>query len=101
MPADRIVGALAILAVCSVLLIFFCPAMQGPYCVVHGPVTALLSVRAAASLRWKIVRAGLSMLCDRLHRAVPVSSFLRLGGAVSSETSSDSLATGSNSILRC
>lgn len=101
MPADRIVGALAILAVFSVLVIFFCPAMQGPYCVVHGPVTALLSVRAAASLRWKIVRTGLSILCDRLHQAVPMSSFFGLGGVVAIETPMDSQAAGSNSILRC
>ena len=101
MPADRIVGALAILAVFSVLMIFFCPAMQGPYPVVHGPVTALLSVRAAASLRWKTVRTGLSMLCDRLHRSVPMSVFLGLGGVVAFETPMVCLAAGSNSILRC
>ena len=101
MPADRIVGALAILAVFSVLMIFFCPAMQGPYCVVHGPVTALLSVRAAASLRLKIVRTGLSMLCDRLHRAVPLPGFWGLRGAVAIEAPLDSLVAGSSSILRC
>jgi len=101
MPADRIVGAFAILAVFSVLMIFLCPAMQGPYCVVHGPVTALLSVRAAASLRWKTVRTGLSMLCDRLHRSVPMSVFLGLGGVVAFETPMVCLAAGSNSILRC
>lgn len=101
MPADRIGGALSILAVFCVLMIFFCPAMQGPYCVVHGPVTALLSVRAAASLRWKIVRTGLSMLSDRLHRAVPLSGFWGLGGVVAIETPWDSLAAGSSSILRC
>jgi len=101
MPADRIVGALVILAVFSVLMVFFCPAMQGPYCVVHGPVTALLSVRAAASLRRKIVRTGLSMLCDRLHRADPTSGVLGLGGVVAIKTRMNCLAAGSNSILRC
>lgn len=101
MPADRIVRALAILAVFCVLTIFFFPPMQGPYCVVHGPVTALLSVRAAASLRWKIVRTGLSMLFDRLHRAVPVSGLLGLGAVSASEAPMDNLAAGSNSILRC
>lgn len=61
MNLDRIGCGFAILAVVCVLSVFFFPAMQGPYPVVHGPVTALLAVRAAARLRLAI-QAGLNAL---------------------------------------
>lgn len=65
-----------VVTVLCVLTIFFFPAMQGPYSVVHGPVTALLSARAADGLRVTIVQAGLKPVRSRL-------SFARLAQAVS------------------
>ena len=44
--------------------IFFFPAMQGPYSVVHGPVTALLAARAASGLRVAIVRAATAVVAS-------------------------------------
>jgi len=60
MTPGRIGCELAILAVLCVLGIFFFPAIQGPYSVVHGPVTALLAARAAIRLRISIAQAALS-----------------------------------------
>lgn len=101
MPAHPIEGLFAVLAVFCVLMIFFFPAAQGPYCVVHGPVTALLSVRAAISLQLRIVRAGLRLQRDRLHRA-QVAFALSVAGAVENpEPRLDLLAFGSTSVLRC
>ena len=59
MSLRRIACGLAVLAVVCVLTVFFFHAMEGPYSVVHGPVTALLSVRAATGLRMSILHAGL------------------------------------------
>jgi hypothetical protein len=62
MTFGRIAYALAVVAVLCVLTVFFFHAIQGPYSVVHGPVTALLSIRAASGLRLSMVRAGLNTL---------------------------------------
>ena len=101
MPADRIEGALAVVAVLCVLTIFLFPAMEGPYCAVHGPVTALLSIRASATLRLRMLRSGLTALRDRLHGAHPaqarfVPSLLSFMGSAT-----DDLAASGTSILRC
>lgn len=61
MSPGRIACALAVVAVLSVLSIFFFPSLQGPYSVVHGPVSALLSLRAATMVRNAITRAGQSL----------------------------------------
>jgi hypothetical protein len=66
MTPGRMACALAVFSVLCVLSIFLFPAMKGPYPAVHGPVTALLSMRAAARLRLGIVLAGLSAICTRL-----------------------------------
>lgn len=58
MISGRIGDALAALAVVCVLTIFLFPAMQGPYSVVHGPVSALLALRAAGKVRTTIVHAA-------------------------------------------
>lgn len=42
--------ALALLAVLCILSIFFFPAHQGPYSVIHGPVTALRAMVLAFRL---------------------------------------------------
>jgi hypothetical protein len=62
MISDRTACSLAILVVLFVLFIFFFQALEGPYSAVHGPVTALLSIRAATHLRI-VIRAGMSVLC--------------------------------------
>jgi hypothetical protein len=59
MTPGRIACVLAVFAVVCVLATFFFPGIEGPYPAVHGPVTALLSIRAAARLRVRI-RAGLN-----------------------------------------
>jgi|SRR5215469_2045636 len=62
MTPGRVACGLALLAVFCVLGIFFFPVVDGPYSAVHGPVTALLSIRAAARLRMTIVRARITAL---------------------------------------
>ena len=54
MTPGRIACVLAVLAAVCVLATFFFPGMEGPYPAVHGPVTALLSLRAATRLRGRI-----------------------------------------------
>jgi hypothetical protein len=94
---------LAVIAVVSVLAIFFFPAMQGPYPAVHGPVTALLAVRAANRLRISIMRAGVKAVrsCLNFARLMPFSSSLQRTALASAEFAADSLTAGFNSILRC
>lgn len=41
------VGALALLAMFGILLIFFCPAASGPFSVTNGPATAFRALDAA------------------------------------------------------
>ena len=41
-----------------VIGIFLFPASAGPYSAVHGPVTALQAIRAAARVRWAVVLAA-------------------------------------------
>jgi hypothetical protein len=67
MTLGRIGFALALVAVLCVLTVFFFHAIQGPYSVVHGPVTALRSSRAAAGLRTAIVHAGQNSLRDSIE----------------------------------
>lgn len=92
---------LAALAVLCVLSIFFFPAMEGPYPVVHGPVTALLSIRAAAALRARIVRGGRVALRDRLNQALASLMSLFWIPFVTAEFQADGLVGGCSSILRC
>jgi len=94
MTLDRIGCGFAVVALVCVLSIFFFPAMQGPYSVVHGPVTALLAVRAAARLRLAGLSAlrlwltcVLALICWSM---TPVEEF-RLA----------SLSAGSGLVLRC
>ena len=62
----RIACALAVVTVVCVLAVFFFHGIEGPYSAVNGPVTALLSVRAASVLRLGIVQAALTILCSLL-----------------------------------
>ena len=44
------VGALALLAVLGILLVFFFPATSGPFSVTNGPATAFRALDAARGL---------------------------------------------------
>jgi hypothetical protein len=98
MTLGRIACVLAVVAVICVLAVFFFPAMQGPYSAVHGPVTALLSARAAGNLRATITHAAL----NALHVWLTSALFLTFWTAVVliKEQSACPLAE-SSSILRC
>lgn len=63
---------LAIVVIFCILGIFLFPAVQGPYSAVHGPVTALQSVRSR--IRWcrTMVQAALSLA--RLPFSLPLSN---------------------------
>lgn len=100
MTPGRIACALAVLAALCVLAIFFFPSIEGPYSVVHGPVTALLSIRAAAPLR-VIIRAGVRAMRDRLGYAYLELVSLRLLASPCAEFSMRILNTGSLAVLRC
>ncbi len=97
MNSGRIECELAVVATLCVLTIFLFPAMQGPYPVVHGPVTALQAARAALRVQIAIVQAALNS-----HGNAPISPL-----AVFSPMSLPTIeveATGSpehNTILRC
>lgn len=97
MISGRIGCELAVLAVLCVLTIFLFPAMQGPYPVVHGPVTALQAARAALRVQFAIVQAALNS-----HGNSPISP-LAVFSSMSLPTTQLE-ATGSpelNTILRC
>ena len=90
-----------VIATLSVLTIFFFPAMQGPYSVVHGPVTALLSIRAAAGLRRAMVRATLDAVRSRLTLArFATAPFFRTAVAALGVPTAG-FVPGSDSMLRC
>lgn len=99
MSPGRIVCALAVMAVVSVLAIFFFPSMQGPYSVVHGPVTALLSLRAATMVRNAIARAGQSVRQSG-ERASAVAPARSAKANSAMEIPADVTSAG-GSILRC
>ncbi len=68
MFSGRIAGELALVAVLCVISIFLFPVAQGPYTAIHGPVTALQSVRTAVRVRWAMVAAAFARL-ESLARA--------------------------------
>jgi hypothetical protein len=98
MIPGRIGCELAVLTVLCVLMIFFFPVMQGPYSVVHGPVTALQAARAAARLRIIIVQGALNSLGNFLiSPLVTLSSWMLLSQAEFRSVSVPEY----NTILRC
>ena len=97
MISGRIGSELAVMAVFCVLMIFLFPAMQGPYSVVNGPVTALLAARAAVRLRIAIVQGALNSVGDYVVSPLVVLSWISLSPA---EFQSISLPEY-NTILRC
>ena len=72
LDSARFAWILALLATLCVLAVFFFPGIEGPYSAVHGPVTALLSVRAATVSRFALVHAALTILGS----LIPVASLL-------------------------
>lgn len=98
MTLERIAYAMAVIAVLCVLTVFFCHAVQGPYSVVHGPVTALLSMRAASGLRVAVMRAGLNAMGIWLSIVIVLvtSTVVWI-----TEFRTDSLSGSKNEILRC
>ena len=103
MSVGRIACGLAVVAVLCVLGIFFFPVINGPgpYSAVHGPVTALLSIRAAVRLRTIIVQTGLDAIrgwFDCVGLALTTLSWSALAKAASKL---DTLSAGFNTILRC
>lgn len=101
MLAYRFENSLAVLAVVCVLIIFFFPSAHGPYPVVHGPVTALLSLRASAALRVRIVKSALITLAHCLRRSEFVLQRILGNTPAISEFRSDAGAAACPSILRC
>ncbi len=51
---------LALLTILCIVGLFLFPAAVGSYTSVHGPVSALLAVRAAMRVHWAMAIAGLS-----------------------------------------
>jgi hypothetical protein len=94
---------LAIVAVLCVLGIFFFPVMNGPgpYSVVHGPVTALLSIRAAGRLRMIIVQTGLHAIHGWLSYLGLALTTLSWNWLATTTSKLDNLSTGLSTILRC
>ena len=72
MISGRTEWALAVLAAFCVLVVFFFPALQGPYPAVHAPATALLSLRAVARLRLDVMRDKFRAIPARVARALAV-----------------------------
>ena len=88
---------LAVLTVLCVLMIFLFPMMQGPYSVVHGPVTALQAARAAARLRIIMVQGALSFMGTFRIALLAGPACMLLSEAESPLLS----LPGNNTILRC
>ena|SRR3974377_1986997 len=100
MTLGRIACTLAVFAAVCVLAIFFFPSMTGPYSAVHGPVTALLSVRAAARLR-VIIQTGVKAIRTRLGYAYTELMPLGFLASPCAEFFVQTLNTGSLAVLRC
>src|SRR5215467_6830320 len=98
MTLGPITCALAFIAVLCVLTVFFLHAIEGPYSAVNGPVTALLSARAALGVRMAIVQAGLGVfLFWSGCILVPISRAVLLV----TETYCPCYSTEDRNILRC
>jgi hypothetical protein len=100
MTPGRIACALAVFSALCVLAIFFLPSIDGPYPAVHGPVTALLSIRAAARLR-TIIRAGVKAMRSLLGQAYQEPVSLDALASACAGFSMQTLNTGHLAVLRC
>jgi len=84
------------LAVLCTLVVFFCPASQGPFTAVHGPLTALRAWQSASTVLSSIAAIAAVVL------ALLISGLLAVVSPVFME--SDALLTSSaanSGILRC
>lgn len=97
MISGRIGCELAVVAVFCVLTIFLFPSVQGPYSVVHGPVTALLAARAA--IRWRITLAQSALGCLYCSLILPVFALSRI--LLEQAVPAPSTLPESVAILRC
>jgi hypothetical protein len=101
MISGRTEWALAVLAAFCVLVVFFFPALQGPYPAVHGPVTALLSLRAAARLRLDAMRNSLRLIAAPVARIAAIMPALLRSEFVVLHSEMESSSAALGSILRC
>jgi len=101
MNSGRTECALAVLAAFCVLVVFLFPALQGPYPAVHGPVTALLSLRAAARLRRGMMGNSLRLISARVARTPGIISGLLGSEFLLLHFEPESSSAALNSILRC
>jgi hypothetical protein len=101
MISGRTECALAVLAAFCVLVVFFFPALQGPYPAVHGPVTALLSLRAAPRLRLGIIRNGVRPIYARAARVRVAMLALRRADFFLPYFGPENFSAALGSILRC
>jgi len=92
---------LALVTILCVLAIFLFPAASGPYSAIHGPVTALLAMRAAARVRLTIVRSALTALRNGLQNARAVLIPLRWTDSSLMECWIDCFSAEPSSVLRC
>jgi hypothetical protein len=96
MISGRIGYKVSVVAVFSVLAIFLFPTVHGPYSAIHGPVTALRAVHAAASLRLAILAAAVTVSSVfRVSSLEMLSSFELFGSEFRAVPPSES------TILRC
>jgi len=97
MISGRIGCELAVVAVVCVLTIFLFPAMQGPYPVVHGPVTVFQAARSALRVQVGIVQAALNSQGNSLISPLAVLYSMSFPTAESEATGSPEHST----VLRC
>ena len=99
MLAEHVTYEFTVLALLCGAVVFFLifPMTQGPYPVVNGPVTNLLSIRARQSLLLGMVSVTVGWLA--CHRLTPSSSVDRTGGHESLLTPAD--PAGQFISLRC
>lgn len=88
------------IAVLCVVALFFFPAPQGPYSAVNGPVTALHSARAAASLRLSLLEAGFNIVKSFSSSITALALFFWTGIATAGFDPKH-WTSGSSSLLRC
>ena len=68
------VGALTLLAMLGILIVFFCPASSGPFSVTNGPATAFRALAAAHALFAAISAALLMAALRCVLRVEPLAS---------------------------
>lgn len=90
-------AVLAVLVVLCVAVVFFFPAIDGPYSAVNGPVTAFQSARSAARLRVGIAQAAFSLIHNALTLSLVWISFVTLVRIESLQP----VSVRDSAILRC